>query len=74
MHQLLKNSDPLKVDESSLGSRIEYLSQFGLYDEKEEGINKYLRWCSDIVESVCDGTWINTGNIRQFYKEICVAS
>ena len=34
MHQLLKNTDPLKVDESLLESRIEYLFEFGLDDEK----------------------------------------
>ena len=35
MHQLLKNPDPPKVNESFIGSRIEYLSEFGLYDEME---------------------------------------
>ena len=49
MHQLLKNPDPPKVDESFPGSRIEYLSDFGLDDEKEEVVNKNLRWCSGIV-------------------------
>ena len=34
MHQLLKDPDPPKIDESLLGSRIEYLSEFGLYDER----------------------------------------
>ena len=28
MHQLFQNTDPPKVDESFLGSRIEYLSDF----------------------------------------------
>ena len=32
MHQLLQNPDPLNFDESLLGSKIEYLSEFGLYD------------------------------------------
>ena len=69
MYQLLQNPDTLKVDESLLGSRIEYLSQFELDDENEERENKNLRWCSVIVERVCDGTWINSGMRRQCYKE-----
>ena len=40
MHQLLQNPDPPKVDDSFLGSRIEYLSEFELDDEREEGGNK----------------------------------
>ena len=50
MHQLLQNPDLLKVDESLLGSTIEYLSEFELEDEREEGGNKYLR----LWERVCD--------------------
>ena len=69
MHQLLQNPYPTKVDESLLGSRIEYLSEFGLYYEREEEANKDLRWCSSIVERMCDGTWINPGNMSQCYKE-----
>ena len=53
------------MDESLLGSRIEYLSEFELDDENEERENKYLRWCSGILERVCGGTWINSGNRRQ---------
>ena len=34
MHQLLQNTYPPKVDESLLGSRIKYLSEFGLDDER----------------------------------------
>ena len=34
MYQLLQNPDPQKVDELLLGSRIEYLSEFGLDDER----------------------------------------
>ena len=56
IHQLLQNPDPLKVYESLLGSRIEYLLEFELDDENEEGANKDMRWCSGIVERVCDGT------------------
>ena len=32
MHQILRNLDPQEVDESFLGSRIEYLSEFELDD------------------------------------------
>ena len=49
MHQLLQNLDPPKVDESLLGNRIEYFSDFELDDENEEGENKDLRWYSGIV-------------------------
>ena len=69
MHQLFQNTDPPKADESLLGSRNEYLSEFRLDYEREEGVNKDLSWCSGIVERVCDGTWINPGNRRQCYKE-----
>ena len=68
MHQLFQNTDPPKVDESFLGSRNEYLSDFLLDYEREEGANKDLRWCSVIVEIVYDGTWINPGNRRHCYK------
>ena len=54
MHQLLQNTDPPKVDESLLGSRIEYLLEFELDNENEEGANKDLCWCSGIVERLCD--------------------
>ena len=40
MHQLLQNPDPPKVDEFLLGSRIEYLLEFELDDENDEGGNK----------------------------------
>ena len=69
MHQLLKNPDPPKVDESLLGSMIEYLYEFGLYDESDEGVYKYFCWCSGIVERVCYGTSINLGKMSQCYKE-----
>ena len=29
-----------------------------------------MRWCSGIVEILCDGTCINTGKRRQCYKEV----
>ena len=69
MHQLLQNPYPLKVYELLLEIRIKYLSEFGLDDKREEGVNKVLHWCSGIVEWVCDGTWINPGKRRQCYKE-----
>ena len=68
MHQLFQNSDPSKVDDLLLGSRIEYLSEYKLDYEREEGTNKDLRWCSCIVEILCDGTCINPGKRRQCYK------
>ena len=68
MHQLLQNPDPPKVDEFLLGSRIEYLSEFGLYDKREEGVNKYFCWCKGIVERVCDETSINPVKMSQCYN------
>ena len=59
MQQLLQNPDPPKVEESLLGIRIEYLSEFRLDDERGGGVNKDLSWCSGTVEKGCDGTWIN---------------
>ena len=50
MHQLLQNPYPLKVYELLLEIRIKYLSEFGLDDKREEGVNKVLHWCSGIVE------------------------
>ena len=69
MHQLLKNPDPPNVYKPLIVSRIKYLYEFGLHDEREEGAIKYLLWCSGIVEIVCDRNWINPGNRRQCYKE-----
>ena len=69
MHQLLQNPDPSRVDESLFESRIEYLSEFELDDENEEGENKDLSWCSGIVERVCDGAWIKSKKRRQCYKK-----
>ena len=56
MHQLLQNPYPVNVEESLLGSRIDYLSEFGKDDKREEGVNKDLSWCSGIVERLCYGT------------------
>ena len=42
MHQLFLNPDPPKVDDSLLVIRIQYLSYFGLDDERDEGVNKLL--------------------------------
>ena len=46
MYQLLQNPDPPKVDESLLGSRIEYLSEFELDYEREELI---INTCVGVV-------------------------
>ena len=64
MHQLFQNPDPSNVDKSLLGSRIGYLPEFGLDYEREEGVNKYLRWCSGKLERLCGVTCINPGKRR----------
>ena len=55
-----------KIDDSFIGTRIEYLSEFDL---AVEGNMKELRWCGSVVENISDGTWVNPGNRCQYYKE-----
>ena len=54
------------VDETLLGKRIEFLSEF---DMDEEGTEKEPRWCSGVVERICDGTWVIPGKVRKCWKE-----
>ena len=56
----------LKIDDSFIDYRKEYLSQFDLVGE---GNMKELRWCGGFVKKISDGTRVKTGKRRQCYKE-----
>ena len=56
----------LKIDDSFIGTRIEYLSKFDLVGE---GNMKELRQCGSIVENISDGAWVKPGKRRQCYKK-----
>ena len=58
--------DAPTVDETLIGKRIEYLSEF---DIDTEGTTKELRWCSGVVERICDGTWVIPGRARKCWNE-----
>ena len=53
------------IDDSFIATSIEYLSGFDLV---VEGNMNEPRWCEGVVKNISDGTWINTGNLRQCYK------
>ena len=55
-----------KIDDSFIGTRIEYLSEFDLVGE---GNTKKLCWCGGDVENISDGKWVNPGNRHKYYKE-----
>ena len=44
------------INDSFIGTRIEYLPEF---DVIEEGNMKELRWCGGVVEKISDDTWVN---------------
>ena len=47
-----------KIDDSFIGTRIEYLSEFDLVGE---GKMKELRWCGGVVKNISCATWVKTG-------------
>ena len=57
----------LKIDDSCIHTRIEYLSEFDLVGKVKM---KELRWCGGVVENISDGTGVNPGKLRQCYKEM----
>ena len=61
-----QKKDAPAIDETLIGKRIEYLSEFDMY---EEGTEKESRWCSGVVERICDGTWVIPGKMRKCWKE-----
>jgi len=66
VHSKRQKRDAPAVDETLLGKRIEFLSEF---DMDEEGTEKEPRWCSGVVERICDGTWVIPGKVRKCWKE-----
>ena len=62
----MKQLGKLNTDDSFIGTRIEYLSEF---DMVGEGNTKEIRWCGGFVENISDGTWVKLGKRRQCYKE-----
>ena len=55
-----------KIDDSFIGTRIEYLSEFDLVGE---GNMKEPCWCGGVVEDISDDTYVNPGKCHQYYKE-----
>ena len=35
----------------------------------EECTEKEPRWCSRVIERICDGTWVIPGKVRKCWKE-----
>ena len=66
MYSKRQKKDAPAIDETLIGKRIEYLSEF---DMDEEGTEKESRWCSGVVEIICDGTWVIPGKMRICWKE-----
>ena len=66
MHSNYQKRDAPAVDETLIGKRIEFLSEF---DMDEEGTEKEPRWCSGVVERICDGTWVIPGKVKKCRKE-----
>ena len=65
VHQARQQPLAPNVDDSLIGERIEFLSEF----ETEVGAGeKYMRWCSGVVMRICDGTWVKPGTYRARYK------
>ena len=54
------------IDDSFIGTRIEYLSEFDLVGEVK---TNEIRWYGGVVENISDGTWVNPGKRHQRYKE-----
>ena len=54
------------MSEDLIGKRVEYLAEF---DMDDSGTEKEPRWCSGVVERICDGTWVIPGRMRKCWKE-----
>ena len=66
VYQRLQPKEPLKVDESLIGVRIEYLCSF----QDKLGKDVGQRWCTGIVRRISDeeNPWIKAGATRACYK------
>jgi len=58
---LMDGTTPLLI-----GKRIEYLSEF---DMDDKGTEQEPRWCSGVVQRICEGTWVIPGKMRKCWKE-----
>ena len=56
----MQQKSALAIDESLVGTRIEYLYEFD-NDIDDKGDTKVLEWCGGIVEMICDGNLIIPG-------------
>ena len=65
MHSEMQQKVAPALDDELIGKRIDYLAEFELDDK---GTEKDLRWCSGVVERVCDGTWVQPGCRTKCYK------
>ena len=68
IHEKMQQQVPLVVDDSLLGTRIEYLFEFDI-DDPDKGSKKILEWCAGVVERTCDGTWLMPGARTKCYKK-----
>ncbi len=62
----MQTIDSCSLDELFLGKQIEYLAEF---DVDEAGTEREIRWCSGVIQEICDGMWQIQGKRRgQCYK------
>lgn len=66
MNRYMQQKDSPAINDSLIGTRIEYLSEF---DMDDEGTVKELRWCGGVVKRICDGTRGIPGKQRKRYKK-----
>ena len=66
MYSKRKKKDAPKVSKDLIGKRVEYLAEF---DMDDNGTEKEPRWCSGVVERICDGTWVIPGRMRKCWNE-----
>ena len=53
----MQQAGRVKLDNSFIGVRIEYLSSF---DIDKQGKEKVHRWCSGVIEEISGGSWLKT--------------
>ena len=58
----MKQLGKRKIDDSFIGTRIEYLSEFYLVGE---GNMRELSWCGGFVKKIIYGTWVKPGKLHK---------